>query len=92
MKELDETVELLKALADPTRMKIVRMLNEQQRMFCVNAIAHRLGISQSAVSQHLRILKQAKLVNGERKGYHVHYSVDKERVKSVGQLLLKLFE
>lgn len=92
MVELDETVELLKALADPTRMKIVRMLNEQQRMFCVNAIAHRLGISQSAVSQHLRILKQAKLVTGERKGYHVHYSVDKEKVRTVWQSLMEEFD
>ena len=90
--ETDETVELLKALADATRMKIVKMLNEQQRMFCVNAIAHRLGISQSAVSQHLRILKQAKLVVGERKGYHVHYSVEKERIKAVWRTLMEEFD
>jgi DNA-binding transcriptional ArsR family regulator len=47
---------------------------------CVNALAHRLGVSQSAVSQHLRVLRQARLVQGDRHGYHVHYSLDPERL------------
>jgi DNA-binding transcriptional ArsR family regulator len=48
---------------------------------CVNALAHELGISQSAVSQHLRILKQAGLVWGERRGSFVHYTLDQAGLK-----------
>ena len=53
---------------------------------CVNALAHRVGVTQSAVSQHLRVLRQAGLVNGERRGHFVHYSLDKgglERYRAV---------
>ena len=92
MSEISETAELLKALADPTRLKILSILSEKGCMLCVNAISHHLGISQSAVSQHLKVLKQAKLVISERKGYHVHYSVEKEKVKSICDSLLSIFK
>lgn len=45
---------------------------------CVNALAHKLGITQSAVSQYLRVLRQAGLVRGERRGSFMHYSLDRE--------------
>ena len=51
---------------------------EGHGFLCVNALAHRLGVSQSAVSQHLRVLRQAGLVHGVRHGAFVHYSVDRE--------------
>jgi DNA-binding transcriptional ArsR family regulator len=44
----------------------------------VNALAFKLGVTQSAVSQHLRVLKSAGLVKGERRGYRVHYFIDRE--------------
>jgi DNA-binding transcriptional ArsR family regulator len=44
----------------------------------VNALAYKLGVTQSAVSQHLRVLKSAGLVQGERRGYRVHYFIDRE--------------
>ena len=43
---------------------------------CVNALAHKLGVTQSAVSQHLRVLRQAGLVRGTRRGNFMHYSLD----------------
>jgi ArsR family transcriptional regulator len=92
MDQISETADLLKALADPTRLKILTMLSEKGCMLCVNAISHHLGISQSAVSQHLKVLKQAKLVKGERKGYHVHYSVEKGKVKSICDSLMTTFK
>ena len=45
---------------------------------CVNALVNRLNITQSAVSQHLRVLRQAGIVRGERKGSFVHYSLNRE--------------
>jgi len=95
--EIEQLAETFKALADPTRLRLVKLLGERAPgegepdgcgggPLCVNALAHRLGISQSAVSQHLRILRQARLVKGERRGAFVHYSLDQDgasRVKAV---------
>jgi DNA-binding transcriptional ArsR family regulator len=87
MDEIEELAEIFKALSDPTRLRLVRLLNERAPgnhtsdecgggPLCVNALAHRLGVTQSAVSQHLRILRQAGLVRGERRGVFVHYLLD----------------
>ena len=72
-------------IADPTRLKLPRLLAQQQESdaLCVNALACRLGVTQSAVSQHLRILKSANLVTGERRGYRVHYFIDKDAMNLV---------
>ena len=47
---------------------------------CVGALARQLGVSQSAVSQHLAVLRAAGLVADERRGYFVHYRLDRERL------------
>jgi DNA-binding transcriptional ArsR family regulator len=78
MDEIEEVVEIFKALSDPTRVRLVRLLGESGGALCVNALAHNLGVTQSAVSQHLRILRQAGLVRGERRGHFVHYSLDRD--------------
>jgi ArsR family transcriptional regulator len=70
-----------KALGDPTRLKIIDLLSSQKRHLCVCAIAQKIGISQPAVSQHLRILKNANLVTSIRRGYYVHYSINPKTLK-----------
>lgn len=77
MDEIEELTEVFKALSDPTRMRLVKLLRESGGALCVNALARMLGITQSAVSQHLRVLRQAGLVRGERRGHFVHYSLDR---------------
>ena len=82
MDRVEELVEIFKALSDPTRLRLVKLLNDcppgvcKGGPLCVNALAHQLGVTQSAVSQHLRILRQAGLVNGARRGSFMHYSLD----------------
>jgi DNA-binding transcriptional ArsR family regulator len=97
MEEIDQLAEIFKALSDPTRLRLVKLLAERMPgevepdecgggPLCVNALAHKLGITQSAVSQHLRVLRQARLVKGERRGAFVHYSLDQDgasRVKAI---------
>jgi ArsR family transcriptional regulator len=84
MDKIEKLVEIFKALSDPTRLKLVKLISEcrpgvcQGGPLCVNALAHQLGVSQSAVSQHLRILRQAGLVRGAREGTFMHYSLDPE--------------
>lgn len=76
------------ALADPTRLKLVKILCQQQQpsALCVNALANLLGVTQSAVSQHLRVLKAIGLVKGERRGYHIHYFVNRDMLERFRQL------
>ena len=76
----DEQAAVFSALADPTRLKLVKLLQRQRDpdALCVNALAGLLGVTQSAVSQHLRVLKAIGLVKGERRGYHIHYFVNRD--------------
>jgi ArsR family transcriptional regulator, arsenate/arsenite/antimonite-responsive transcriptional repressor len=83
----DELAEILKALSDPTRLKIATLLADSKSMLCVNAITKRLGVTQSAVSQHLRILRQSGLVESERRGYFIHYSINKKKIELIASML-----
>jgi len=87
--ETEEQAAVFSALADPTRLKLVKLLCAQRsdEALCVNALAARLGVTQSAVSQHLRVLKAIGLVNGERRGYHIHYFINRERLESCRELV-----
>ena len=68
---LDAAGDLLRALAAPVRIAIVLQLRESQR--CVHELVDALELPQPLVSQHLRILKAAGVVVGERAGREVHY-------------------
>jgi len=86
--DLNEAVELFKALADPTRLRLLDLLSRRPRPgFCVTGLAHHLGVSQPAVSQHLRVLRQLGLVHGERSGYRIHYVLDAERLHRARELI-----
>jgi len=81
--DIEGQAELFSVLADPTRLKLLKLLSQQQEpnALCVNALAYRLGVTQSAISQHLKVLKKAGMVKGEKRGYRVHYFVSKEGLK-----------
>ncbi|WP_423785889.1 ArsR/SmtB family transcription factor [Hoyosella altamirensis] len=65
--------ELLRALAAPVRIAIVLQLRESER--CVHELVDALGVTQPLISQHLRVLKSAGVVHGERAGREVLYSL-----------------
>jgi ArsR family transcriptional regulator len=89
MKSTDEQAAIFGALADPTRLKLLKLLCNQQDpdALCVNALTGLLGITQPAVSQHLKVLKSIGLVTGQRRGYHIHYSVSQERIEQCRELV-----
>ena len=80
---------ILKVLAVPSRVRIVQLL--KGRALCVNALATRLDVTQGAVSQHLRIMRDAGLVVDEKRGYFVHYRLNEETLaawrEQIGKLL-----
>jgi ArsR family transcriptional regulator len=86
-ESIDDQAALFGVLADPTRLKLLRLLAQQREPndLCVNALAYRLGVTQSAVSQHLRVLKSAGLVKGERRGYRIHYFINQETLMQAQQ-------
>ena len=85
----EEQAAIFGTLADQTRLKLVKLLCRQRDpdALCVNALASLLGVTQSAVSQHLRVLKAIGLVEGERRGYHIHYSINPEAVERCQKIM-----
>ena len=79
--DLYDLAELFKVFGDSTRIKILYVLFESE--LCVCDIAQLLGMTQSAVSHQLRILKSNKLVKFRREGKTVFYSLDDDHVRSI---------
>jgi DNA-binding transcriptional ArsR family regulator len=78
--------EMLKALAVETRIRIIDLLKSKGPLGAKN-IAELIGITPAAVSQHLKILRQAGLVRSERKGYWIPYAIDEEALENCRQIL-----
>ncbi|ACZ11833.1 ArsR/SmtB family transcription factor [Sulfurospirillum deleyianum] len=80
-EKLYDLAELFKVFGDTTRVKIISALFEAE--LCVCDIAVLLGMSQSAISHQLRVLRQARLVKHRKEGKVVFYSLDDEHIKSI---------
>ena len=83
-KTVLDTADIFKALGDGSRLKILKLIAAHGNVLCVGFIAKKLGLSQPAVSQHLKTLKNAGILTGERKGYHVHYSINADVLEPYG--------
>ena len=83
-KDLEQIVSIFKALACETRLKIVMGLLEKKECHCnVNLMAEKLGIPQPNVSQHLSVLKNAKIIEGFRNGTQICYKVTNDFVEEI---------
>jgi len=74
MARADKLARIFKALSSDTRVRIVQLL--AGRALCVGALSARLDVTQGAVSQHLRILRDAGVVLAEKRGQYVHYGLN----------------
>ena len=79
--------ETFSALGDSNRMKILFALAHIE--LCVHDLASVVGVSESAISQHLRILRSLRWVKGKRRGRMVYYSLDDQHVSSLLELELR---
>jgi DNA-binding transcriptional ArsR family regulator len=92
MDELHKQLaDLFKVLGVESRIKIIELLKEKGPLG-VNELAEQLGISPSAVSQHLKILKMVKLVSDERKGYFIPYDVNPMALEKCGRMIVQVCE
>ncbi len=78
----DKLAKIFKILSVDARVRINQFLNNGP--MCVNALSSRLDITQGAVSQHLRILRDAGIVISEKRGYYVHYQLNRKILKKWG--------
>ena len=78
---LDDLAELYKIFGDSTRIKILYTLSTEERG--VGDIARLLGMTMSAISHQLRILKQARLVKPRREGKMVYYALADDHVRTI---------
>jgi DNA-binding transcriptional ArsR family regulator len=73
---LHDLAALFKVLSDPMRLQLINLLAEDE--LCVCDLSELLGAGQSAVSNHLRVLRAAKLVQTRREGKLIFYSLDSQ--------------
>ncbi len=78
--------ELFKVLGVDTRIRIIEIL-KQKGPLGANEMSEMLGITPSAVSQHLKVLRHAGLVRNERKGYWIPYEIDLVALEKCGEFL-----
>jgi len=78
--------ELFKVLGVESRIRIIDLLKQRGPLY-VNEMAQILGITSSAVSQHLRILRHAGLVRNRRRGFWIPYEVDQAALEQCGKVI-----
>ena len=79
--DIYELTETFKLLGDPTRLKIILALKEEE--LCVCDLATLLGVSRSAISHQLRLLKNLRLVKFRRQGKIAYYSLDDTHISEL---------
>ena len=90
MNDSDKIARIFKVLSVENRVRIIQFL--KGRALCVNALAKLLDITPAAVSQHLRILRDSDIVTAEKRGYFVHYCLNKKTMKQWKKLADTLFK
>ena len=77
----EETVDLFRALGDITRVRMMRALSSgKPERIGVTELASMMGITQPAASQHLKILKNVKLVRANKEGNHIYYTFNRDAI------------
>lgn len=87
--ELRKAVLVLRAINHKLRQRIIDLLEESETM-TVTDIYIKLRLEQSVASQHLAILRRAGVVNTERQGKFINYSLNKDRLTQISRLVDEL--
>ncbi|MCL4459163.1 MAG: metalloregulator ArsR/SmtB family transcription factor [Chloroflexi bacterium] len=77
--EAEAYARLLKALADETRLRILSLLSKYEGEVCVCEIGENFALGQPTISHHLRILREAGLISGQKRGPWVYYFLNREK-------------
>jgi len=86
--EAEQLAALLKAIADPTRIQLISYINASSNAeSCVCNLTEPLALTQPTVSHHLKVLSEAGLIEREKRGTWVWYSVNQARWREISELL-----
>lgn len=78
-KGIHEVIAFFKALGDLSRLRLIRILaSSEQNLYCVADLAKKLGITQPAVSQHLKVLRHIGVVSSSKTGFRVYYRINRD--------------
>ena len=83
-----DILQALKAMSHPIRLQMVELL--LQRRMCVRSLARHFEVSEPTISVHLKVLKNAGLIVGEKKSYYMHYRVVRENIEELSQFFSAL--
>jgi len=86
-QQLERVATVAKALADPSRIEMLRLVSRQVGPVCACDIVEHFDLTQPTVSHHLKILKDARLLRGTRSGLWAFYEVDPEGFDSLKGLV-----
>src|SRR3989304_4025762 len=89
MRTSDPDARLLQALADPTRLAIVRQLSAESAT-CACDLTVCIDLAQPTVSHHLRVLREAGVVRSERRGTWIYYSLAPEAIERLRRIVAAL--
>lgn len=82
---IEHLAELFKALSHPVRVRLLRRLSTSKR-YCGDLVADS-GLAQSTISHHLRILREAGLIDVEEEGTRTCYSINRQQLQFIGERL-----
>lgn len=85
-KRQNETAALFKALGHPARIAIIEFLLKKKECIC-NDIVNELSLAQPTISQHLKELKQAGIIQGEIEGNSVCYCINADAINKILNIL-----
>lgn len=88
----ENTAELMKALADPARLTMVAALAKASSPVCICDFTGNLELAQSTVSHHMAKLREAGLVQSEKKGIWTYYSLRRDLVPATRRLISQLVQ
>ena len=81
LRVAERLAEIFSALSDPSRIRIISAMTEGE--LSVGVLAETVEMSESAVSHHLRLLRQLRLVRGRKEGRQVFYTLDDEHIADI---------
>jgi len=90
MANSEEMARIFNILSVSARLRLLHLIKD--RALCVGALAHRLGLTPGAVSQHLRVLREAGLVTADRCGYFVHYRLNRDTMSRWQEIMTEFWE
>ncbi len=90
MSDPEKQARIFKVLSVSTRISMIKLL--KKKSLCVNALARSLNISPAAVSQHLRVLRDADIVSSDKQGYFVHYRLNRNTLVKLNREANNLLE